>query len=202
MPPAAAEWDRQLAAAAQELQAAVAAGTAAKDQAAAVASSSARAAEQQSLLLYKVSKATAAAMLSPEDTPQVIERMQRLQPLKWAHFRLRQRYMAQQIREACTVAAAAAGRTPSGRKTAAGQQSPGKKPIKMLAIVGRQYVYGLRELWRNPESPLWKDRVPKTFSPSVVEKVEDFAATGRQQQSSTGGSEQTDGNAQGVAAQV
>lgn len=206
LPAAAAEWDKQLAAAAQQLQQAVqqqkqqkpgvpeksAVGTNAE-------ASVTSAAEQQSLLLYKVSKATAAAMLSPADAQQAMERLKRLQPLKWAHCRLRQRYMAQQIREACNAAAAKLTKGPNA--------TAGKPTVKMLAIIGRQYVPGLQDMWRDPGSSLWSDRVPRTFTPSVVEKQEDYAAAHQRQPSggngskdSSQGSPDSRGAAQGTAA--
>jgi hypothetical protein len=186
LPPAAQAWDSQLAAAAQQLQAAVQSGAADASQASA---------EQQSLLLYKVSKATAAAMLEPAAAQEAMQRLQRLQPLKWAHFALRQCYMARQVKELCAAAAKAAGLQPSvavrqqqqqqdeqspsaaavdkqssGKRTAAAAAATGKAPT-VLVVVGRQHVQGLQAMWRDPASPLWRDRMPRSFAASVVERA-------------------------------
>jgi hypothetical protein len=175
LPPAAQAWDKQLAAAAQQLQAEVQSGAADASQASA---------EQQSLLLFKVSKATAAAMLVPAAAQQAMQRLQRLQPLKWAHFALRQRYMARQIKELCAAAAKAAGLQPSVavRQQQQDQQSetaaaggskatakPAGKAPTVLVVVGRQHVQGLQAMWQDPSSPLWRDRMPRSFAASVVE---------------------------------
>lgn len=180
LPPAAQAWDRQMAAAAQQLQAAVQAGAADASQASA---------EQQSLLLFKVSRATAAAMLSPGAAQEAMQRLQRLQPLKWAHFALRQRYMARQVKELCAAAAKAAGLQPSvavrqqqqveqsSSSSAAGSQgrepaaaaATGKVPT-VLVVVGRQHVHGLQAMWQDAASPLWRDRMPRSFAESVVER--------------------------------
>jgi hypothetical protein len=203
LPPAAQAWDRQLAAAAQELQAAVQSGAADGSQVSA---------EQQSLLLYKVSKATAAAMLAPGPAQEAMQRLQRLQPLKWAHFALRQRYMARQIKELCAAAAKAAGLQPSvavrqqqqqqqdgQTQQAAGDQGD-HKPVAaaagtaptVLVVVGRQHVHGLQAMWRDAASPLWRDRMPRSFAASVVERggSEDETADAAQQQAGAGGQQQ------------
>uniref|UniRef100_A0A383V4V0 Uncharacterized protein n=1 Tax=Tetradesmus obliquus TaxID=3088 RepID=A0A383V4V0_TETOB len=180
LPPAALAWDRQMAAAAQQLQAAVQAGAADASQASA---------EQQSLLLFKVSRATSAAMLAPCPAQEAMQRLQRLQPLKWAHFALRQRYMARQVKELCAAAAKAAGLQPSvavrqqqqaeqsSSSSAAGSQgrepavaaAAGKVPT-VLVVVGRQHVHGLQAMWQDAASPLWRDRMPRSFAESVVER--------------------------------
>jgi hypothetical protein len=196
LPPAARAWDRQLAAAAQQLQAAVQSGAADASQASA---------EQQSLLLFKVSKATAAAMLAPAAAQEAMQRLQRLQPLKWAHFALRQRYMARQVKELCAAAAKAAGLQPSvavrqqqqdqqHQTTAAGGSqasvaAAGKAPT-VLVVVGRQHVQGLQAMWQDPSSPLWRDRMPRSFAASVVEREgsEDAAATDSASASAQAGS--------------
>jgi hypothetical protein len=177
LPAAAQAWDRLLAAAAQQLQAAVQSGAADASQASA---------KQQSLLLFKVSKATAAAMLAPAAAQEAMQRLQRLQPLKWAHFALRQRYMARQIKELCAAAAKASGLQPSvaarpqqldqqnQAAAAAGGSQPIAKPAgkapTVLVVVGRQHVQGLQAMWQDASSPLWRDRMPRSFAASVVER--------------------------------
>jgi predicted anti-sigma-YlaC factor YlaD len=113
--------------------------------------------------LFKVSKATAAALLPPDDKQQaeVLARMARLQPLKWRHFALRQQHMAQQIKEAAMAAAKQA-------QAAGSSGSSGKKPT-LLVIVGRQHCAALHALWSDPVSSLWRTQMPRTFAPSVVE---------------------------------
>jgi hypothetical protein len=178
--PAAAAWDKQLAEAAdklrQEAAAADGAGTAAADPAAAAA------AEQQALLLFKVSKATTAALLPPDEgglQAGVVQRLQRLQPLKWKHFALRQQHMAQQIKEAAEVAAkqvssdsskAAASTQPSHGSSGSGSSGSSSEQPVLLAVVGRQHCAALRSLWSDPNSSLWRTQVPRTFAPSVVER--------------------------------
>lgn len=167
LPDAAAEWDKALADVAahlqqQQQQQAAAASGAAEDAstAAAAAAAAQQAAEQEALLLFKVSKATAAALLPPDDTLQaeVLSRMQRLQPLKWRHFALRQQHMAQQIKEAAMLAT----------KQSQGRSSSSSQPT-LLVVVGRQHCAALHAMWSDPASALWATQVPRSFAPSVVE---------------------------------
>eukprot|EP00775_Hariotina_reticulata_P008961 gene8961-biopygen10820 len=187
LPAAAAVWDAQLAAAARQLdpqhqqqhtqQAAVA-----QEGPAPAAQMS-----QEALALYKVSRAAAAAMLLPKATPDVIERLQRLQPLKWAHFTQRQNFMAQQIKEAAltaaaqrrkaAAAAAVASRDPlaglppqSSSATSAAAGDTGR-PVTLVAVVGRQHVHALQQMWTDKGSVLWRERMPRTFAPSAVEQL-------------------------------
>lgn len=145
------EWDQQLAAAADELQQ--------QQQVSADA-------QRQALLLFKVSKATAAALLPPDSAQQaeVLARMRRLQPLKWGHFELRTSHMAQRIKEAATAAAR------SGSK-----QKP--KPT-LLAVVGRQHVSAISALWHDRGSQLWRTEVPRGFAVSMLERPPSAATPG------------------------
>lgn len=179
--PAALEWDQRLAAAADNLQQQAAAAASKESSAApAAAAVSVAAAEQQALLLFKVSKATAAALLPPDaqQQSQVLSRMQRLQPLKWRHFALRQQHMAQQIKEAAMQAAKQAQTTNS---SSSGSHSP-----TLLVVVGRQHCAALRALWNDPASSLWRTQVPHSFAPSVVEPEGTQEDKQQQQQSSAG----------------
>eukprot|EP00879_Flechtneria_rotunda_P017261 GHRR01018082.1.p1 GENE.GHRR01018082.1~~GHRR01018082.1.p1 ORF type:complete len:146 (+),score=68.43 GHRR01018082.1:636-1073(+) len=127
-------------------------------------------------------------MLMPEQTCEAIERLQRLQPLKWAHFALRQRFMAHQLKELCMVASRRASSDKpvaaqqqqqhggaAGSQSQAGSISSNRasKPITIVAVVGRQHVHALQRMWQDPASPLWQDRMPKSFAKSVVETQED-----------------------------
>lgn len=197
LPPAAQEWDRQLAAAVRQLQAAVQPELSTAGDTADTAGHVEQQ-QQQELLLFKVSKATAAAMLSPAEAQEASQRLQRLQPLKWAHFALRQRYMAEQIKELCSAAAKAAGSQPAvavhQRQAASADQAaqrgqpaaalapaaaaassatvhaPARKHPTVLVVVGRQHVHGLEAMWRDPGSSLWRDRMPRSFAASMVEQ--------------------------------
>jgi predicted secreted protein len=188
MPAAAAAWDAQLAAAARQLdlqhqqqQQRQKPGMVQQREAPPVQMA------PGALALYKASRAAGAAMLLPNATPDVIERLQRLQPLKWAHFTQRQNFMAQQIKEAAVSAAAqrrklaAAAALPSrdplaGQPTqaaAAAAAAGGDKvrPVTLVAVVGRQHVHALQQMWTDKGSRLWRERVPRTFAPSVVERL-------------------------------
>lgn len=173
LPSAAAEWDKQLANAAAQLQQqhlpqqpgsqADAAGDGRVLAADSASAAAAALAEQQALLLFKVSKATAAALLPPAEAPHQAEvllaRMARLQPLKWRHFALRTQYMAQQIKEAVQAAA---------KQAQAGSRGSGKRPscwwwlggstarlcmhcglTPRLLCGGRRFPAALRRLWWN-----------------------------------------------------
>jgi hypothetical protein len=65
--------------------------------------------EDLAVVRYKVSRATAAATLSPAATATALQHMRRLQPLKFRHMAEREAYMAQRIRELSSKAAAACG---------------------------------------------------------------------------------------------
>ena len=65
--------------------------------------------EDLALVRYKVSRATAAATLSPAATATALQHMARLQPLKFRHMAEREAYMAQRLREISSKAAAACG---------------------------------------------------------------------------------------------
>lgn len=162
--PAAAAWELQLAAAAQQLADAAAGGSSAEaDEVADV--------EQRSLLLYLVAKAAAAAMLAPPVLDSALPRMRRLQPLVWRHYDRRTRHMAVQLREAAAELSARAGRRTAA--AAAGSQAAEQlQPLTLLAIVGRQHVAGIQQLWRDRSSSLWSDVMPRSFAPSVVERLE------------------------------
>ncbi|GFR42349.1 hypothetical protein Agub_g3042, partial [Astrephomene gubernaculifera] len=41
----------------------------------------------------------------------------------------------------------------------------------VLAIVGRQYVPYIEEMWANERSALWHGEVPRTFAPSALERL-------------------------------
>jgi hypothetical protein len=177
LPAAALAWDQQLAQAAAELQqqataaAAQAQGSGGFDSAAAAAAK--QAAEHQALLLFKVSKATAAALLPPhaDQQAEVLGRMARLQPLKWRHFALRQQFMAQQIKEAAALATKQAQARSSSSRSAIGGSSSRQNPT-LLVVVGRQHAAALHAAWSNPSSILWRTNVPRSFVASVVEPPE------------------------------
>ncbi|KAF8059980.1 hypothetical protein HT031_004918 [Scenedesmus sp. PABB004] len=161
--PAAAAWDRQLAGAAAALGAEGGqAGAASVEE-----------------LLFKVSRATAAALLSPAEAQAAAVRLRRLQPLKWAHFNLRQRYMAAQIKEAAAAAAAAGARPPLAQRlqpeaqptAGGGSGAAADTPLTVVAVVGRHHVHALQSMWSDPRSALWQTDVPRTFAPSVVERA-------------------------------
>jgi hypothetical protein len=49
---------------------------------------------------------------------------------------------------------------------------PGQRGrVTLLAVVGRHHVPGLRAMWDDPQSPLWTERMPRGFAPSVIEEA-------------------------------
>lgn len=140
------------------------------------------------MLLFKVSKATAAALLPPDADQQaeVLGRMARLQPLKWRHFALSQQFMAQQMKEAAALAAKQAQARSSSSSIIGG--SSRKKPT-LLVVVGRQHAAALHAAWSNPSSKLWRTNVPRSFAASVLEPPE--ASTGAAAAGPAGGTSGT-----------
>lgn len=134
------------------------------------------------MVAFKVSRACAAAALGPAELPAALACMAQLQPLKYEHFALRERHMALQLREICASlhqqAAAkagappgAAGRQPVGSGASSGAQGAGPpKRQRVVVVLGRQHVPGLRAMWGDASSALWRDRVkPTAFRASAVE---------------------------------
>lgn len=104
-----------------------------------------------------MSKATAAALLHPGPAYEdALQRQAALQPLKFAHFAKREAHLALQLVQTCREhrslqrkAQGAAAPAANSAKTAA---------LKVVALVGRQYVPGLVAAWRDKGSALWRDR--------------------------------------------
>jgi hypothetical protein len=140
---------------------------------------------------FKLARAAAAAAVAPADAPPALARLRRLQPLKWAHFARREAHMAWRLRELCEELAREAGGGSSGGGGADAAAAPGQQQQQggsgggeagggaaarrptMLAVVGRQHALALRALWEDRGSRLWRDELPREFSPSVID---DWAA--------------------------
>jgi hypothetical protein len=167
LPPGFAEWDARLAAAFAGLG-------------------------SPALLAFKLGRAAAAASLGPGELPAVAARLRRLQALKWQHFARRELHMAWRLRELAEgLGAAAGGGASSSPSAAASQQGQadggsiggaggggaggggeaGAGPKTIVALVGRQHAAALRALWEDRGSALWRDAMPREFSPSRVEEV-------------------------------
>jgi hypothetical protein len=110
------------------------------------------------------------------------------QPLKWEHFARRELHMAWQLREFCEEGAERRVRaTPqssgsSSRAPAEAGAGGGDSGIgggadgPVVAVVGRQHAAALRKLWDDPSSLLWRDELPREFSPSVIDGLNERAA--------------------------
>jgi hypothetical protein len=131
---------------------------------------------------FKLARASAAATLLPGDIPAVAARLRRLQPLKWAHFTRREAHMAWRLREICAGlegeggAAAAIGAQQQGGGAGGGGGGGGGKGPAVVAVVGRQHALALQALWDDKASALWRDEMPREFSPSGVEEFNARAA--------------------------
>jgi hypothetical protein len=216
--PALVTWDAELAARSAAEAAAAARPPGVTEESAAingngVATSSGTllgSADERALVRFKISRATAAAALTLDQTAGALTALRRLQPLKFKHAALRELHMSRQLRDVCCRLATAAGVMPSivaevAPDTAAGdttssssssssggsgggvsiggvsptagqpsvgpasgqgqQQQQSQAPV-VLALVGRQYVPGMQALWQQPDSALWRDVMPKHFTPT------------------------------------
>lgn len=109
-----------------------------------------------------------------------------LQPLKFSHFTRREYYLALQLREkslelraeaqqAASTSSNNAPPTADNGESAAPDvrthpaSSSASSTLKVVAVIGRQYVPGISALWRNKQGKLWQDRMPKSFSPSTID---------------------------------
>eukprot|EP00877_Chromochloris_zofingiensis_P006312 jgi/Chrzof1/1934/Cz10g27010.t1 len=177
--PACRQWDQQLASKHSPTS------TTAVANGAALESSS----QETAILAYKLSRACAAAHLSPQATVTALQHLQRLQPLKFQHFALREKHMAWRLRELCTAgcstptAGPSHGSGPADKargdsaqtehaaqpSTSTDDKTHGDNKNCFVVLLGRQYVPGLRNLWNNKNSVLWQDKMPREFHASVVE---------------------------------
>jgi len=138
------------------------------------------------LLAFKLARASAAATLGPAELPPVVARLRRLQALKWQHFSRRELHMAWRLRELCEEGGrdvppsggAGTSETSSSGGGIGGGAAPGKGGggVVVVALVGRQHAAALRALWEDKASPLWRDEMPRGFSPSVIEEINTRAA--------------------------
>ncbi|KAL6762590.1 hypothetical protein V8C86DRAFT_2516394 [Haematococcus lacustris] len=138
----------------------------------------------ESMAAYKVVKACAAACLGPDirASGPAMEGQARLQPMKWALLRKRALHLARQLLERARRYTAQARvqeeeeavevreEEKEGDEGSRGSGA-GTSPVRLVAVVGRQMVPFIRELWNDQESALWQGDVPRTFSPSMVEPV-------------------------------
>ncbi|KAG2439624.1 hypothetical protein HXX76_004976 [Chlamydomonas incerta] len=152
----------------------------------------------EAVTAFKVSRALAAALLPFDRSHEAFGLQASLQPLKYGLFTRRARHLVLQVRDLCqrmsvrqvrvdaeSVKNGAA--TPGAQSSAPPPQpSPqqrdqtqqqaqlvdvtGQPEQVVLAVVGRQYVHYIREMWANERSALWHGEVPRTFAPSSLER--------------------------------
>ncbi|KAG2432385.1 hypothetical protein HYH02_012957 [Chlamydomonas schloesseri] len=141
---------------------------------------------------FKVSRALAAALVPLERSQEAFGLQASLQPLKYGLFARRARHLVLQVRDLCqrmsvrqvrvdagAVSSGDTGAQPS-QPTSQQQQAPQQaaqlvdvtaQPEQVvLAVVGRQYVHYVRDMWANERSALWHGEVPRTFAPSSLER--------------------------------
>jgi hypothetical protein len=161
-----------LAAASAALDAAMPEEAAAWDAAVAAAASSLPPLEAAAA--FRVSRACAAAALGPGALGAAAAAQATLQPLKARHTALREAHMAGRLRELC------------GEVARGGASGGGLRDV--VLVLGRQHVAPLEAAWRDRSGPLWRERMPRTFSPSFVERDAAAAAAGGDPDVSSGGS--------------
>eukprot|EP00198_Chlamydomonas_reinhardtii_P008725 XP_001698062.1 predicted protein [Chlamydomonas reinhardtii] len=165
LPPDFHAWDAELAAAVQAREQQEGPGH--RDQ----ASGTGEDPPLSAVTAFKVSRALAAALVPFERSQDAFGLQASLQPLKYGLFARRARHLVLQVRDLCQRMSVR-----QQQPQAQQQQLPqlvdvtGQPEQVVLAVVGRQYLHYIREMWANDRSALWHGEVPRTFARSSLER--------------------------------